>query len=275
MDHSYEEIRSVALDILAGHEKTIWGYDQYQSLKTGIAEVLKRREENVAENDILRWQQSHSHNDLSKMDGEIFLEVFWELFRQGIITLGLNDSNINFPFFRVSGFGKKVLEQNNTYYFHDFSGYQKVIVENIPNIDTVTLDYLKEAMQAFLSGCILASTVMIGVSIEYTFLKLLETIENNPQHEPTYKNVFNERTILPKINKFKNILDLNVKTLKPEIKEDLDTNFTGILTMIRNFRNQAGHPSGTIISREQCFVLLQLFIPCCRKIYQLIDFYKT
>src|SRR5215208_3697993 len=29
--------------------------------------------------------------------------------------------------------------------------------------------------------------------------------------------------------------------------------------------------SGKIISREQTYVLLHLFIPCCRKMYQLID----
>lgn len=274
MDHSYEEVRSVALDILAGREESFYGKDDYGSLKTGIAQVFKKGEQKLSKNSPPQWPPVDSNIKLSDGDSEIFLEVFWDLFRQGIITLGLNDANRNFPHFRVSGFGKKVLDQSNTYFFHDFSSYEKVILENIPSIDPITMIYLKEAMQAFLSGCILASTVMIGVSTEYTFLKLLETIENNPQHEPTYKNVFGERTILQKVNKFKNILDQNIRTLTPEIKEDLDTYFAVILSVIRDFRNQAGHPSGKIISREQCFILLQLFIPYCKKIYQLIDFFK-
>lgn len=250
MDHSYEEIRSVALDILAKREPTFHGSNDYGNLNIGIAEVFSRREQKPTKSDVPKYPPVDYDTKLSDRDSEIFLEVFWDLFRQGIITLGFNDANRNFPSFRVSGLGKKILEQNNTYFFHDFSSYEKIILDNIPNIDPITLDYLKEAMQAFLSGCILASTVMIGVSTEHTFLKLLETIENNPQYEPTYRNVFSERTILPKINKFKNILDQNKGNLTSEIKEDLDTNFSGILAMIRNFRNQAGHPSGIIINRE-------------------------
>jgi hypothetical protein len=32
MDHSYEEIRNVAIDSLAGREKTTYGADQFQHL---------------------------------------------------------------------------------------------------------------------------------------------------------------------------------------------------------------------------------------------------
>lgn len=129
-------------------------------------------------------------------------------------------------------------------------------------------------MQAFRSGCLLSSTVMLGVATEHTFLILLETIEKNTSCNTRYQTVFSQKTILQKINKFKNILDQDMKDLPSEIKEDLDTNFLGILSIIRNFRNQSGHPSGKIIDREQIYVLLNLFIPFCRKLYQLIDHFK-
>jgi len=118
------------------------------------------------------------------------------------------------------------------------------------------------------------STVMIGVSIEHSFLKLLETIGTNSNYSTLFRNAIDEKTILRKLNKFRNVLNQNLSILTSDLKEDLDTNFTGIMTMIRNFRNESGHPSGKIISREQCFVLLYLFIPCCKKIYQLINFFR-
>ena len=62
-------------------------------------------------------------------------------------------------------------------------------------------------------------------------------------------------------------------TLPDEIKENLDTNLDGIMNTIRNFRNDSGHPSGNRISREQCYVNLNLFVPYCKKAYQLIDFF--
>ncbi|HEY6803735.1 MAG TPA: hypothetical protein VI306_09165 [Pyrinomonadaceae bacterium] len=261
MEHSYEELRSVALDILAGREQVYYEPSQYEHLKSGIADVLASRQRG----------QRMVNSQLSNHDGQLFLELFWDLFRQGIITLGLNDSNPNFPWLHVTAFGKQLLSGNDPYFFHDLSSYQKVITDNIPSIDDVTLVYLKEAMQAFMSGCLLSSSVMLGVAAEHTFFKLTEVIDNNTTHATTYKGVSAERSILRRLNKFKKILDQNLKMIPADVKEDLDTNFTGIISMIRNYRNESGHPSGKIISREQTFVLLHLFIPCCKKMYQLID----
>jgi hypothetical protein len=103
---------------------------------------------------------------------------------------------------------------------------------------------------------------------------LLKTIESNASHSPKFKKSSDERTILRKLNAFKKILDQNQSLLPSRVKEDLDTQFMSIIAMIRNFRNESGHPSGKIIDREQCYILLQLFIPCCEKIYQLIDVFK-
>lgn len=94
MDHSYEEIRNVALDILAGRERVSWDSNQFQHLQIGVGEVFERRESPAG-----RVPERHSSSQLSASDRELFLEVFWDLFRQGIITLGFNDSNREFPFF--------------------------------------------------------------------------------------------------------------------------------------------------------------------------------
>jgi hypothetical protein len=153
MEHTYEEIRKAAIDILAGREKCSYDPSQYEHLKIGIAEVFERREQST--NSSAGNYLTGGRATLSSHDAEIFLEVFWDLFRQGIITLGMNDSNREFPWFRLSEIGKRIIENQEIYFFHDVSSYEKVIVESIPDIDPVTLIYLKEAMQSFLSGCVL------------------------------------------------------------------------------------------------------------------------
>jgi hypothetical protein len=47
----------------------------------------------------------------------------------------------------------------------------------------------------------------------------------------------------------------------------MPSRFGAILAVIRNFRNESGHPSGKIIEREQAYVLLSY----CKKVYQLRD----
>jgi len=263
--HSYEEIRSVALDILAGREAVQYPPVQYENMMLGIAEIYARREGRP---------RNGRPPQLDEADRELFLEVFWELFRQGVITLGLNDANREFPHCRLSEFGRRLLANPQAYFFHDVTSYTNVIQAEIPGIDAITLVYLQEAMQAFKAGCILSATVMLGVAVEHTFMLMLEAVEANPRHQPTYRRVFTERMLLQKVNRFKAILDNNVAGLSPEIREDLDTQFTGILSIIRTFRNQSGHPTGQIVGREQAYVLLQLFIPYCKKLYQLRAYFQ-
>lgn len=271
MNHSFEEIRAVALDLLAGRERGAYDLTQYQNLLVGVAQVFDRREGGPGGRG---YQGGGTFGpSLSADDRELFLEVFWALFREGVITLGLNDSNREFPFFRVTQFGSRMVAQGQAYFFQDVSSYERLIRSEIPAIDDVTLVYLKEAMQAFRSGCLLSATVMLGVATEHTFLLLVEKIDQSTAHAATFANVANERTILQKVNKFKNILDQQNRQLPPNVREDLDTQFAGILSIIRTFRNQSGHPTGKIVDREQTFVLLQLFIPYCKKMYQLMVHY--
>jgi hypothetical protein len=268
-DHSFEEIRAAALDLLAERERSTLPLVNYHNLLVGIGEVFTRRE--FKRGQVL--PVSLGGAQLSQGDSDLFLEVFWGLFREGVVTLGLNDANRNFPFFRVTEFGRRIIVHQQAYFFHDVTSYENAIRLQVPSIDDTTLIYLKEAMQAFRTGCLLASTVMLGVATEHTFLLLVETIERNATYSALFANVQAERTVLQKVNKFRNILEQNIKSLPVDLKEDLDTHFAGVLSVIRTFRNQSGHPTGKIVEREQVYVLLQLFIPYCKKMYQLMEFY--
>ena len=98
MPHSYEEIRDIALVALAAREVVPYKLTQYNNLQTAVAYILARRQGRALISHAVALEQA---------EAEVFLEVFWELFRQGIITLGLNDANREFPHFRVS-FGRRL-----------------------------------------------------------------------------------------------------------------------------------------------------------------------
>jgi hypothetical protein len=110
MNHSYEEIRNVALDLLAGRERAAYDLNQYQNLLLGVGAVFLQRENSSIRGPI------GGRTMPSDADTEKFLEVFWGLFREGIITLGLNDSNREFPFFRVTEFGRRLLDGGQAYF---------------------------------------------------------------------------------------------------------------------------------------------------------------
>jgi hypothetical protein len=266
MTNSYEEIRTAAIDVLAGRVVPPYPVNQYAHFKIGVAKALEERQ----------GIQHHGFGDrtLTGAAADTFLEVFWDLFRQGIITLGNDDANPVFPFFRISTLGQRMLSNEDSYFVHDVSAYESRIRKEVPMIDDPTLVYLKEAVQAFRSGCILSATVMLGVATEHTFQLLLESIEQNAKRQQLVETVSRERSILRRVNKFWNLIEPETKSFPPELREDLETRFLGILSIIRQFRNDSGHPTGKIIDREQAFVLLQLFIPYCKKMHQLRDYLK-
>ena len=156
MPHSYEEIRSVALDILSGREDVRLESSHYEGLRYAIAKVFDRRE------------GRHSENfRLDNRDNDIFLELFWDLFRQGIITLGSNDANREFPHFRVTQTGKNILESQSTYFFHDVSSYEKIISSEIPAINDAGRAARFHSGSASRHFC--ENSVALGVSLQSTW----------------------------------------------------------------------------------------------------------
>jgi hypothetical protein len=268
LDHSYEEIRTAVLDIILGREQTTYSPDQFGHLIVGVEEVLDRREgRSVGPNG--------RRNGLSQNDSNLVREVFWDLFLQRIITLGIDDSNRAFPFFSLSHTGRRLAEGQNPYLFHDVDSYTRLIQSTVPNLNAVTLLYLQEAAQAFRSGCLLAATVLVGVASEHTFLLLLEALEANPAYGPHFHGAVAKRTLLEKFRAFQAAFNGHVKKALPRtLSENIETELEGILSVIRRFRNDAGHPSGAIPSREQTYMLLQLFVPYCQRVYGVLDFVR-
>ena len=105
-NHSYEEIRQVVIDILSQREKGahIGDVNQFVGLQNAVAKVFVVRETGARANDI----EVH-HAKLSYQDAEYFREVFWDLFLQRIIVLGMNDANPEYPWFKVSSHGERLL----------------------------------------------------------------------------------------------------------------------------------------------------------------------
>lgn len=270
MIHTYEEIRSAAFEVLAG-DTSDCPFDDYHQLKIEVGKLL-----DLHDNALPKPPGAYpADSALNDDDADLFRQVFWDMFRQGIITLGMSEGlNNNFPFFLLTGFGKKAVAEGDTYFISDYTGFEQRIRNDIPEIDDVTLIYLKESFQAFRSGCLISSAVTLGVAAERLFNLLLDQLHSDPVYKQKFKKVFSARGILSRIKIFKKICQNYRKSFDYEINERFDTEFLGVQQMIRIYRNESGHPTGSIISREQAFVNLQLFIPFGKIIHRLMDFFK-
>jgi hypothetical protein len=266
MAHSYEEIRNAVIDILLGTERVHYPPNQWEHLKLAVAEVLERR---------AGRPPGQRPTALPTLEAELARDVFWDLFRQGFITLGLNDSNPQWPFFRLSHFGETTLQEGREFHFTDTSSYLAMVQEYVPMIDDLSAMYLDEAARAFHAGCMLSSCVMLGVASERRFDLMIAAGSKSPTHAKAFMAIAQEWTVLQRIKKFRRFVQPLEKNLPKDVREDLDTYVATIQAVIRTHRNEAGHPTGETKSREQVYVLLQMFAPYARKLAQLGDHFSA
>jgi hypothetical protein len=264
--HSYEELREIVIDVLLNSSQN--GVNQFAGLLEHVARALAKRHRAPALPTGMAYPGADSQ--LHANDANLILEIVWDLFRQGIITLGFNTSNPGWPWLRLSRFGMQTLQNQSPYRFHDTSGFLRILQSEVPDIAPETIVYVEEAVAAFYADCLLSTCVMLGVAAENEFLRLLEVASANPIHGSKFQPILKVPFIRTQIVKCQDALKPVVGSLSKATTEDLDTNLNSIQSVIRIARNEAGHPSGgQAPTREQVYVFLQLFIPFAKQLMRL------
>jgi hypothetical protein len=206
-------------------------------------------------------------------------EIIWGLVIQGIVVPGANSRDAGLPFMQISEWGKRCLEEGE-YLPYDAGQYLSRLRAEIPGVvDGSILLYLQESLTSFRSGAYLASAVMTGVATEKILFSLRDAIE---AALPTQDA--KERFATKTANKLaKQVFDEIWKKLDPAHetiahdlgKEDLRSELSWTFDIIRKTRNDAGHPTGRKISREEAHNLLLLFPQYCKVAYDTIDWMKS
>lgn len=265
----YEELRPFVLDALK------------QKAETQVLELLDVVESIALAkgfySDATPWTYGGqvTEHKMPQEDREKVREIIGEFVIEGILTWGINELNPGPPFLKVTEYGQECLKAGGTLP-HDPDGYLKYLQSEIPTIDETIMMYVAESLQTFLRGNRLASTVMLGGASEKAVLLLIESFTkaiSNPAKRKKFENEMKRSGILRKFEKFRRKLDLIKGCLPKSISDDLDIQLDGVFNLIRNCRNDVGHPTGRKIERKLAFANLQLFIPYCERIYELIDFF--
>jgi hypothetical protein len=260
-EHSYEELRTFVIDELLART-----CDHFDVLQEKVSEaILERSNQPLGETGAAH---PGAVANLHPNDRLTILEVFWDLFRQGVITLGKDVANPGWPWFRLSRFGENIKSQQS-FRFHDTSSYIAMIKTYDPDISPDGVLYLEEAVASFYAECLLSASVMLGVAAEAEFLRVLDVTASSAQWQSIFASARKETFIRNKIKKFQAALAPHQKNLR-EATQDLDTNLSMIQSVLRVARNEAGHPSGKPApTREQVYVNLQLFGPFSRQLASL------
>ena len=150
-----------------------------------------------------------------------------------------------------------------------FSNFIKFIIDN-NDIDPLQKQYLFEACECGDKNNLLSATVMLGASAEmllldfcYAYYHYLETKGNQDGYETFERKVIKARCAHDGLIEFLKRAKANATYFNQLGFEDIDLNFS-FFDIIRQTRNDSGHPTGNTITLEQFKMILsnyQHFLP--------------
>jgi len=262
--HSYEEIRDVVIYMMLNAPST--GVIKFDKLLDLTALALYKQD------GAAQARRSFSHGSSTQLhpsDAQLVVEIVWDLFRQGVVTFGLDASNPGWPWLRLSRFGEIALQQNSCR-FHDTAGFMKSLHSEVTDISPETYVYLEEAVAAFYSDCLLSTCVMLGAAAEIEFLRLLDVAKNSDTYGRYFSRIGDGLFIRTKISRFQEAVKPLLNFLPKSATNDLGLNLNTAQSVIGAARNESGQPSGANPpSRDHVYIYLQLFIPFAKQAMRL------
>lgn len=204
--------------------------------------------------------------------------VVWELIIQGIVIpgtgIGGSAGSPELPLFQVTEWGKRCLESGE-FTPYDTGIYIERLKAKVIHVSPTVLRYLTESLKCFRAASYLGSAVMLGVAAETVLLSLKDAIHAALDTQ-TKKNRFavatNGRPAKRVYEEIRRRLDPLMQQISGDLgKEDITAELAGIFDLIRKTRNEAGHPTGRQVEREEAFALLQLFPSYCDVSYAVIS----
>ena len=204
--------------------------------------------------------------------------VIWELIIQGIVVpgtgIGSGAGSPELPFFQVTEWGKTCLASGE-FTPYDTGKYIERLRVKVPQVEPTLILYLTESLKGFRGATYLGSAVMLGVSAETLLLSLRDTVHaalDTPAKQTKFSAETKGKPAKRIYDEIRKRLDPIMQTISHDLgKEDITAELTGIFDMIRKTRNDAGHPTGRKVEREEAFALLQLFPLYCDAGYAVIE----
>jgi len=267
-----EQARGFVFQALRGKD-----WNQYENLVAAVGHI-KAKADNINLNQF-QYYGADGRQFLTDAEKTLIREIIWSLIVQGILIAGLNDSNQLWPFLSLTEYGKRCIEEERVLP-HDPEGFLRDFHAAVPNADSTTLQYLTESLQCYIHGLYNSAAVMLGAASEQSVLLLFESYLNSiadPSQKQTFESSLQKiQSIFRKFELFERKFSSVKPAMPRELTENVDSQLRGIFDLIRNSRNDAGHPAiQTFASRDAVYSHLKLFTPYCKRIHGLMEWFDT
>ncbi len=203
------------------------------------------------------------------------MQMLWEMLAEGLLYVNYSQPAPENWAWELTERGRRAAA-NGEYEPSDPGGYLDRLRARIAGLDELVLLYAAEALQAYGAGCYLASSVMIGVASERAFQLVGEAFAKwlpETEEQKFRQTVDNpSRTYSAKFGEFRKRLEPHKPQLPADFGENMALTLDSVLDLLRITRNEAGHPTGRRIEREDAYINLQMFARYLERMFELRGF---
>jgi hypothetical protein len=217
---------------------------------------------------------------LNTQDGyQEVVAVWYDLFRQGILSYGHDLHKYSQEFLHVTNRGKRVLEQIKRDPANK-DGYLEYL--NLrAKLNPIAMSYITEALDTYAASCFKATAVMTGAASESLILELRDVLKDRLNTLNTLGNLtvpkgLDDNKVLTIKKAIDQVLEQHKNKMGKTLKESFEARWNAYFEQIRFARNEGGHPKSVDpISEDDAHANLLIFPGLAELATQLRDWIKN
>lgn len=203
------------------------------------------------------------------------MPMAWDWISRGLAYFDISQPSTSNWDLRLTEKGKRYIDEEDENPYNDNFWYASLLKKAV-GISEIEKQYAQEAIKAFVNEMYVACHVMIGVSSESVILRMAQAMAKSDLfegHETISKAVDNPRISIRELfNKMRPELDKAKKSIPGNLADNMSIWLDSMFDVIRVNRNDAGHPTGSTLSKEDSIMVLRCYVTYMSKACRLIHY---
>jgi hypothetical protein len=201
------------------------------------------------------------------------MAMAWDWISRGLAYFDMSPRASSNWSLQLSERGTRYIDAEEENPYNDTIWYAS-LVKKSEGLSEIEKQYAQEAIQAFVNELYVSCHVMIGVASEAVVVRMAKAMARSALiegRESILKAVNNPRLSIRELfNKMRPELDKAKTRIPGNLADNMSIWLDSMFDVIRVNRNEAGHPAGSNVGREESVMVLRCFVTYMSKACRLI-----
>lgn len=220
------------------------------------------------------FRERHPEYNISQ---HIIMVMAWDWISRGLAYFDISQPAIANWDIRITQKGERFIEDSEENLYNDNIWYAN-LVRKADGLSEIEKQYAQESIKAFNNELYISCHVMIGVASEAIIIRMAKTMSQSQMiegKENIEKAVNDPRMSIRELfNKMRPEIEKAKSRIPGNLADNMSIWLDSMFDVIRVNRNEAGHPKGASVGKEECIMILRCFVTYISKACRLINHFE-